>query len=330
MDSLIEKKFTTTRGFRYTYYVRSASNDLPTVLLCHGWPDRASLWTDLIENYLVPQGFGVVAPDCLGYAGSDKPTDEKVYNIRDLCADVVEILDTEGTSNVVVLGHDWGSLLVQRIYLFHPHRVTGIIIMNVAYRPPSEAPFNLERFNPYMQSVLGYSPYWYWELVLSDQGPKILEDHLESLWTVLHGAGDSMIATFGTKDGMKSYLLEDKMQPVQEYATEERKAEFLKQFREDGMTAPLCWYRAQAFNHHFEAEKVIPKDLYVVSKPVLFIGGKHDKVGLTSGIYQSQKAGVLPNLKVVELDAAHWVMLAKPKEVGEAIVTWLKETFAQA
>jgi len=327
METLTEKKLTTTRGFTYTYCSHAASNGLPTILLVHGWPDRASLWEDLINNHLKPAGYGIVAPDCLGYGATDKPTDANAYVSRDLSADIVQILDTEGLESVVVLGHDWGSFLASRIYLFFPDRVKGLVLMNVAYRPPSEAPFDLDKFNPFMQSLLGYSPYWYWELVLSEQGPKILEDHLESLWTILHGDGDSMIGTFGTKDGMKTFLLESKTQAVQEYATEGRKVEFLRQFKEEGMTAPLCWYKAQAFNLHFEPELAVSKELYAVQKPVLFIGGKHDKVGLTSGIYQSQKAGLLPNLSVTEVDAAHWVMLAKPKEVGDAVINWLKTNY---
>lgn len=327
MTSVVRKTVLTHRGFTYSYVWAKADKNLPTVLLCHGWPDNAALWTDLISQYLQPAGYGIIAPDCLGYGATDKPTDENAYAINSLCADIIQILDVEAIAKVIALGHDWGSLLAQRLYLFHPDRVSGCILMNVAYRPPSESPFDLNTVNLYMQSVLGYSPYWYWELVLSNEGPKLLESHLESLWTILHGSGESMIKTFGTKDGMKIFLEEDKTQEVQHYATDHRKAEFLNQFREGGMTAPLCWYKAQAFNIHFEAEKSIPKDLYVVNKPVLFIGGKHDKVGLTSAIRQTESLGLLPKLTVVEMDAAHWVMLAKPKEVGETILNWLEKTF---
>jgi soluble epoxide hydrolase / lipid-phosphate phosphatase len=323
MDFLHKGCLSTTRGFTYAYYSQPASKGSATVLLLHGWPDRATVWADLVKDYLLPAGFGVIVPDCLGYGDSDKPTEVKAYTSQSLSADCVEILDAEKIDQAFILGHDWGSYLASRLYLFFPERVTGLILMNVAYRPPSAVPFDLNKFNPLMQSVLGYSPFWYWELVLSDEGPKILEDHLESLWTILHGDGESMIATFGTQGGMKAYLLEDKTQDVQGYATDSRKVDFVQQFSRDGMAAPLCWYKAQAWNLHIEDEAKISEDLYVVRKPVLFIGGRYDKVGLTSGIYQAQKAGWLPELTVAEMDAGHWVMLARPKEVGEEVLNWL-------
>jgi len=67
MDTLSKKTIHTTRGFKYTYYVSPASSGKPTILLLHGWPDHAALWEDLVTRHLVPAGFGVVVPDCLGY-----------------------------------------------------------------------------------------------------------------------------------------------------------------------------------------------------------------------------------------------------------------------
>lgn len=46
---------------------------------------------------LQPRGYGVVAVDALGYAGSSKPTDSASYAVRLMAGDLCEILDVEGS-----------------------------------------------------------------------------------------------------------------------------------------------------------------------------------------------------------------------------------------
>jgi pimeloyl-ACP methyl ester carboxylesterase len=75
MDTLTKKTITTKRGFEYTYYVSPAAAGKPTLLLHHGFPDQANEWEQLITNHLKPAGYGVIAPDLLGYGGTSKPTD---------------------------------------------------------------------------------------------------------------------------------------------------------------------------------------------------------------------------------------------------------------
>jgi pimeloyl-ACP methyl ester carboxylesterase len=65
------------------------------------------MWSDLITNRLLPAGYGVLAPDCLGYAGTSKPTTTSSYNSEGMTADLCEILDAEHIPKVISLGHDW-------------------------------------------------------------------------------------------------------------------------------------------------------------------------------------------------------------------------------
>ena len=57
MDTLNKKSLRVTRGFTYTYYSSPAKPGRPTLLLCHGWPDEAALWSDLITSHLAPHGY---------------------------------------------------------------------------------------------------------------------------------------------------------------------------------------------------------------------------------------------------------------------------------
>ena len=89
----------------------------------------------------------------------------------------------------------------------------------------------------------------------------------------------------------------------------------------------MCWYKAQVANVNFEAEKQIPLDRYVVRVPLLFVGGSDDPVCLTAGIYAVQKQGLVPELTVRELGAAHWIMLERPTELGDTVVDWLDRVY---
>lgn len=144
MDSLNKKALTTKRGFTYTYYVSTAEGSKPTLLLQHGFPDSAAEWEDLINSHLKPAGYGVVAIDQLGYAGTSKPTDPVSYKMNEIISDFIDILNAEGLDKVISLGHDWGSRSAQMLYNLHPGRVSGLVMVNVAYSRINNTPFDLD------------------------------------------------------------------------------------------------------------------------------------------------------------------------------------------
>jgi soluble epoxide hydrolase / lipid-phosphate phosphatase len=169
MDKLTKKTITTKRGFEYTYYVLAAAAAArPTLLLHHGFPDQAEEWEQLINNHLRPAGYGVIAPDLLGYGGTSKPTDPAAYKFGGMTADLVEILDAEKVDKVVSLGHDWGSRAAQLFFNLHPGRVSGLIMVNVPWMGAKRGPFDLDEELAQSQQHFGYGRYWYWKLFTAD------------------------------------------------------------------------------------------------------------------------------------------------------------------
>jgi soluble epoxide hydrolase/lipid-phosphate phosphatase len=61
--------------------------------------------------------------------------------------------------------------------------------------------------------------------------------------------------------------------------------------------------------------------------PYLFVAGKLDVVCRPQEIERAIALGLTPNLTMKEVDAGHWCMFAKPKEIGEIFVKWLRDTF---
>lgn len=59
----------------------------------YGWRFQIGPW--------VREGYRVVAPDMLGYGGTDKPQDPSDYSTQRLCADLAALLDLLGVQRAV-------------------------------------------------------------------------------------------------------------------------------------------------------------------------------------------------------------------------------------
>lgn len=78
----------------------------PYLLFCHGFPSSSYDWRRQI-NHLAGLGYGVLAPDLLGYGDTDKPLDPPSYRLKKLCDEVAAILDSLKIDRVVGVAHDW-------------------------------------------------------------------------------------------------------------------------------------------------------------------------------------------------------------------------------
>jgi soluble epoxide hydrolase / lipid-phosphate phosphatase len=192
MNDLERKSITVDGGLNYTYYTTAPRNNLPTVLLLHGCPDTASLWSNVVTAHIVPAGYGVLAPDLLGYGDTDKPTDLQQYGLPSICRQVLSILDHEKRDKFVVLGHDFGAMLASKLCIYHPDRVAGLITLGTAFIPPSPYPFNFEQVKAMQEQYQGYRSSWYFPLFISDRGAGTIDSHLEQMFTLLHGGGQRM------------------------------------------------------------------------------------------------------------------------------------------
>jgi len=324
MDSLTKKTLEVSRSLTYTYYHHPpAQPENPTILCLHGFPDEAAEWANLATTHLIPAGYGVLAVDCLGYAGTSKPLDPAQYAFQHMTKDITEILDAEKLSKVVSLGHDWGCALAQRFYNYFPERCLGLVMVNVPYNAPGDQPFNLDATNQMTTKFFGYPAFAYWYLLSSEDGYKLLDSNISGVFSVLHSAPEAWLDTICAVDGLKNFLAENKSLPTEPYATEEMKQAFISRFSRDGFAAPSCWYKATLNNHQsFEADKV---KTIIVEVPSLFIGFDGDKVCRPEGIGMAVMKGQLPKLTNVTLSGGHWGLHANADKFGKTVVEWLKK-----
>jgi pimeloyl-ACP methyl ester carboxylesterase len=118
LDSLLPhfKEVVVTRGFKYHYYYSAPTPSKPTLLFIHGFPSLALDWHHQI-TYFEERGYGLVVPNQLGYGGSDKPPEVKDYVQSLIAKDMVDILDHEKATDVIVVGHDWYVFPPKLIFL---------------------------------------------------------------------------------------------------------------------------------------------------------------------------------------------------------------------
>ena len=109
----------------------------PLVILVHGWPESWFSWRYQLQA-LALAGYRAVAPDMRGYGGSTNPDEIEDYNILQLTADVVGIVDALNEESATLVGHDWGAPIVWQTALLYPEIINAVVGMSVPYRGRSQ------------------------------------------------------------------------------------------------------------------------------------------------------------------------------------------------
>jgi pimeloyl-ACP methyl ester carboxylesterase len=114
-------------------HVAQAGNpDGPLVILLHGFPEFWYGWRRQIPA-LASAGYRVWAPDQRGYNLSDKPDGIAAYNLDELAADVIGLINAAGQEKTYLVGHDWGAAVAWRVANQYPERLKRLVVMNVPH-----------------------------------------------------------------------------------------------------------------------------------------------------------------------------------------------------
>jgi pimeloyl-ACP methyl ester carboxylesterase len=103
-----ETVFVQSDDVRLAAYV-SGPPDAPPVVLVHGYPDSARIWSAL-RRELEPH-YRVIAYDVRGMGASDAPRARSGYALAQLARDLMAVADaTCGARAFHLLAHDWGAI----------------------------------------------------------------------------------------------------------------------------------------------------------------------------------------------------------------------------
>lgn len=310
-----EARFVETNGIKIGFY---EAGEGPPIVLMHGWPELAFSWRHQIPA-LAAAGYRVIAPDQRGYGITECPPEIEAYDIANLAADLVGLLDALELEKAVWCGHDWGALLAWQMPLLHPDRTAGVIGLNAPFAPrlPLE-PINMLRF------AFGEMMY-----VIQFQEPgvveSLLEQHVDRFFraqmregVITLAAYESLPREFRNLDFISPFRSpEPDALPGEPILSDEERAVFVEAFQRTGFGPGINWYRNLTRN--WEASR----DLRQISRaPSLMISAAEDVVlppSLTDGMEL-----YVPDLeKAVIQGCGHWTQQEAPDEVNRLIVDWL-------
>lgn len=348
--SLITAPYTLT----YSYYlspnfheITSTNPSLPVVMLIHGFPDSAHMWSLALPK-LQTLGYPLVIPDLLGFGGSSKPIPPHLYNYKQQADSLAQVLDAEGitTRRVIPVGHDWGSATAQRFYLYHRDRCIGLSLLSLAYQVPSTEPFDLEKVNQMTANRFGYPQWEYWYFFTAPDAPELMRNNLELFWEVNNGNHPSaedggrdtwMREMFCVKDGMRDYMEQkgkwsNRRVPLKDYPDgEEQKRRYIERMSRDGFEGPVNYYHSLKNNTMLEEEKWLCEkdesgnDRRVIDVPLLYIGQTGDWVCRTDLMADSKE--FVADLEEKVVDAGHWCLYENPDAIADVLSEWLVRRF---
>lgn len=294
----------------------------PLVLLVHGFPESWYSWRHQLPA-LAAAGYHAVAPDMRGYGKSDKPEAVEAYDIHHLTADLVGLVDALGQEQAVLIGHDWGALIVWNAMLLHPQRFSAVVGMSVPYS--GRGPMSITQS---LQAAMGDNFFY----ILYFQEPGVAEKEFDSdprgFLSRLYLSPDSpreppqvtdpkrsaggWIPRMGASRGLPSWLTQ---QDLDTYVAE---------FEHAGFRGGINYYR----NFHRNWETTPQLQGATINAPALFVAGARDGVirGATAEALTTSMKPAVPGLRGVILvpNVGHWVQQEAPEETNRAILEFLK------
>jgi pimeloyl-ACP methyl ester carboxylesterase len=299
--------------------IEAGDRGAPVVVLCHGFPELAYSWRHQIP-VLAEAGYHVLAPDQRGYGGSSRPEAIDAYDIHQLTADIVGVLDDVGAERAVWVGHDWGAVVVWNAPLLHPDRVAAVGALSVpplprARRQPTRA----------FRGTFGENFFY----ILYFQEPGVADaelngDPARTMRRMMGGlqlTGDQSAALRMVAAGPEGFidrLPEPGARP--DWISQDELDHYISEFTRTGFTGGLNWYRNM--DRNWETTPAL--DGAMITVPCLFIGGTADPV---LAFTRRDRAGQVisgPYREVMIDGAGHWLQQERPDEVNSALLEFLR------
>ncbi|KAJ7217572.1 alpha/beta-hydrolase [Mycena haematopus] len=322
MDQSNYKQTKTKRGFTYSYYFSAPVSGKPVLFFAHGFPSASFLWKKQVA-FFQPLGYGLIVPDKLGYGGTDKPTDPKLYVGRGLAEDMADILDAEAVAHVVAIGHDWGSYLVSRMLHYIPQRISAVALIAVGYRP-AEIGVNSISQTEAIKKLVGYDVFAYQRFFVQPDAPAIIEKNIDSFISLMYPETPELWKTTMSVDGAaRAWIEGNTIRSFPSYVTPEEKETLRASLLNSGLSAPLCWYKQQIEPANIEEDTKLPTAARDFSQPLLFIACNKDYVALPLFGDASHGKYAKGPVARTEIDADHWGPISHAAEVNNILLEWL-------
>jgi soluble epoxide hydrolase/lipid-phosphate phosphatase len=169
------KSFTVSDGTKYGYINVPAEVGKPTLLFLHGYPSSSYHWHNQVAQ-CESAGYGMIAPDLLGYGDTSKPTEASAYDNTVMAKHLMELLDHEKLPVVVGIGHDWGSTFLSTVARMYPERFDRLVFLAVGYSPTQAPLTDIDAINAQTTKLIGRPIFGYWHFNNKSEAAEILEN----------------------------------------------------------------------------------------------------------------------------------------------------------
>ncbi|KAJ7179723.1 Alpha/Beta hydrolase protein [Mycena filopes] len=270
---------------------RAAAPGKPVLLFAHGFPSDSTLWRKQVA-FFEPLGFGLVVPDLLGYGGTDKPTDPKLYLGSGHAHDIVDILDAESVQQVIAIGHNCGDPISRS------HDIAKMI---------------------------GYDIFAYMRFFVESDAAALIEEHIDSFISLFYPESPQIWKDHLCVDGgARAWLEGDKTTALPAYMTPQNKEAIKKSLLTGGLTGLLCWYKVLVEQINTEDNASISPASSDVSQPLLFIAFAADPVAMPVFGDSAHKLSAKGPVTRKEVGGDHWAIASHGEEINEILLQWVE------
>ncbi|MBO0863571.1 MAG: alpha/beta hydrolase [Mycobacterium sp.] len=298
--------------------VEAGERGAPLVLLAHGFPELAYSWRHQIPA-LAAAGYHVLAPDQRGYGRSSRPENISDYNIAELSADLIGLLDDVGAQTAVFVGHDWGAPVAWSTAQLHPDRVAAVVGLSVPPVPRAQVP-------PTQAFRKVFGDNFFYMLYFQEPGIADAELGADAATTIRRMMGglrpptDRAAALRMIRPGPEGFI-ERLPEPdgLPSWISAQELDHYIVEFSRTGFSGGLNWYRNLDRNWEIMADPAAP----TIEMSTMFVAGADDPVlGFTR---RDRAAEVVtgPYREVIIEGAGHWLQQERPDQVNEVLLDFL-------
>jgi len=294
--------------------------------MVHGWPELWYSWRHQIRA-VVEAGFRVVAPDVRGYGGSDKPYPIEAYDMIELTADVIGLIDALDEEKAILIGNDWGAPICWNTAVLHPERISAVVGLSVPHLKRGEISA-IELWKQLYEGKFFYQLYFQEEGIAEAEMEADVRTTLRKIFYSVSGdppaeVGWEQFLAKGPNDNLLDGLSDP--DPFPAWLTDEDLDYFVEAFTKGGFRGPLNRYRAQ----HRDWELLPQLSELTVDQPSYFIAGALDVVrNFIPGIDLFENPGInctdFRGSTIIDGEG-HWIQQEAPELVNRAILDFLSE-----
>ncbi|OAA55134.1 Epoxide hydrolase-like protein [Cordyceps fumosorosea ARSEF 2679] len=309
------RTFQTSRGYTYSFIYVPPRDAKPTFLLLHGFPSHADDWEPQISR-LAARGYGVVAPDLLGFGASSTPNAVAAYALRGMSDDLAEVLDHLQLPAVVAVAHDLGANLLGRAAAYHPRHFQGLVFLAVGSGKPARG-FDVEAIQRMTEEAVGFVMFGYLSWLGGEGDPhRVLEEHAEAAMSLLFAADGGRVWNewFHPLGAMERFVTEDRRVPVGVWYTPAMQKAHLEVFAaRDGYKGATRWYRMLVTNASLAEEEEALADARLEQPSIIVADAQ------SMPPQQGMLAEWVPNLTAKEVKSGHWLHIECADQVNQII-----------